>query len=537
MYGPASLEAAAGLTSGLHRRSAWRSHREPVSASTSLSLHPGLNASFQEIALNLCASTGAWACYLALRDRQGSQPRFMAAAALHGEPPSWSEIGGAQLLRQLKRGMAALPSRAATWPALAIPLFAEERDVGAAVLLFHNEAPAISGAMTAAGGLAGLALDSIQQIANLHSQAEQIAERTRLREIQLSRNLIRGVIDSVPMGLVLIDPVGYILAANRALSGRFGLEPVMLVGQFYGTTLGAWDESAAARTFATRQPQRLRRTLHRPGGEQALLEIASIPLFDASGAAHQVVEVWEDITERVALQTQLVRAEKLAAIGHLAASIAHEVGNPLQAIQGFLALFLEQCAPETPNQHFLQLAEEEIERIVQVLARLRDLYRPRADVFTSVDINGLIEGVLLLTGKQLERAGVRVLRELAPDLPLIQGVADQLKQVILNLVLNAAEAMQQGGLLHLQTYQHGGNAGTSMVVIAITDTGVGIPADQLARIFDGLHTTKERGMGLGLYTSRAIIERHLGRISAQSLPGEGTTFEIMLPVRYEESAA
>jgi two-component system NtrC family sensor kinase len=252
------------------------------------------------------------------------------------------------------------------------------------------------------------------------------------------------------------------------------------------------------------------------------------------GRPYQVVEVWEDISERVALQTQLVRAEKLAGIGQLAASIAHEVGNPLQAIQGFLALFLEQCAPETPNQHFLQLAEEEIDRIVHVLARLRDLYRPRADVVIPTDLNGLIENVLLLTGKQLEHVRVKVRKELELELPKIDMVADQIKQVVLNLVLNAAEAMQGGGLLHFQTYMHHDRNGASLATMTITDTGTGIPPEQLPYIFDGLHTTKERGMGLGLYTSKAIIERHMGRISVESKIGEGTTFVITLPVQESE---
>jgi signal transduction histidine kinase len=96
--------------------------------------------------------------------------------------------------------------------------------------------------------------------------------------------------------------------------------------------------------------------------------------------------------------------------------------------------------------------------------------------------------------------------------------------------------MAGGGLLHLQTYTHQDQAGMQSVVIAITDTGVGIPPDQLARIFDGMHTTKERGMGLGLYTSKVIIERHLGRISAQSIPGEGTTFTIVVPASAEDAA-
>lgn len=507
---------------------------DSVSISTPTSIVSPLKSGAHDIALQLCAGSGAWACYIALRDRRGAQPRIIEYAGTEEDPPSWDDIEGTLLLRQVTRGAPATPVLTRFGPGLVVTLFAADDDIGMALLLFRAQLPEATAALLAAARLAATALESARQIMMLHTQAEQIAERTRLREIQLSRNLIRGVIDSVPMGLVLIDAAGYLLAANRALSGRFGLEPVTLVGQFYADTLGSWEESAAARTFAFREPQRLRRALTLPNGAEVLLEIASIPLFDASGAAHQVVEVWEDITERVALQTQLVRAEKLAAIGHLAASIAHEVGNPLQAIQGFLSLFLEQCPPETPNQHFLKLAEEEIERIVQVLARLRDLYRPRADVLTQVNVNELLESVLLLTGKQLERSRVRVLRELDPRLPEIQGVSAQLKQVLLNLVLNAADAMQQGGMLHVQTYPAYVFGSAEFVVIAITDTGVGIPPDQVMHIFDGLHTTKERGMGLGLYTSKAIVERHLGRISVQSMPFEGTTFEIVLPVRSEE---
>ncbi|HEX9371183.1 MAG TPA: ATP-binding protein, partial [Roseiflexaceae bacterium] len=421
------------------------------------------------------------------------------------------------------------------WPALALPLAGEERAIGVALLLYDEGARIDVERAQAAAQLATFALDTARQLAALHSQAEQIEERTRLREIQNSRNLIRGVIDSVPMGLALLDSEGTILAANRTLSHLFGYEPAALVGMAYGAALGQWAESPAGKTIATGTPERVRRTIVRPDGAQVLQEIASIPLLDATGQPHQAVEVWEDITERVALQTQLVRAEKLAAIGQLAASIAHEVGNPLQAIQGFLSLFLEQCPPDTPNERFLQLAEEEIERIVQVLARLRDLYRPRADVFSLVDLNDLINGVLLLTGKQLERGRIRVLRELDAQLPAVRGVADQLKQVLLNLVLNAAEAMSGGGLLHVQTYIAADRSQGQSTVVTLTDTGYGIPAEQLPHIFDGLHTTKERGMGLGLYTSKAIIDRHMGRISVQSQLREGTTFTILLPIADEEN--
>ena len=499
-----------------------------------LSTPPTLRASAEQVAASLCDSVGAWACYLAVAEQSGRTPRLLAMTSRRPNLPTWRSLEGAALLRRALNRQEPVQTQAGNWPAVAVPLQNADQSIGAVLLLYDPDVPIETGRVLASTQLAASALESARQVAVLRMHAEQIEERTRLREIQVSRNLIRGVIDSVPMGLTLLDGEGTILAANRALSYLFGFEPAALVGMHYGAALGSWNDSPAGRTFTSGAPERVRRTLQRPDGAQVLQEIASIPLVDTHGRTHQVVEVWEDITERVALQTQLVRAEKLAAIGQLAASIAHEVGNPLQAIQGFLSLFLEQCPPDIPNERYLKLAEEEIERIVQVLARLRDLYRPRADVFTRVDLNELANGVLLLTGKQLERARVRVLREFAPSLPTVRGVADQLKQVLLNLVLNAAEAMSNGGVLHVQTYTGDDRNSGRSVYITITDTGYGIQPEQLRHIFDGMHTTKERGMGLGLYTSKAIIDRHLGRMSVQSQVGEGTTFTIMLPIADEE---
>lgn len=494
---------------------------------------PSLRASAEQAAAQVARAAGACGCYLSITANAGQRPRILVSAGdLSGAGLRPDEI--APLLRRVRGRVLPHQIEVGGAPGLLLPIQHNGRTIGTALLIYAPACPIDQERAVAAMRLAAAALDAERQIAALHLQTEEIVERARVQEIQASRNLLRGVIDSIPLGLALLDADGVILATNRALARRFESDPRVMVGLPYSAAIGPWDQSPAAHTFASGGAERVRRELPRADGSHALVEVASFPLLDADERPVQVVEVWEDITERVVLQNQLVRAERLAAIGQLAASIAHEVGNPLQAIQGFLALFLEQCPPQTLNRNYLELAEEEIERIVQVVARLRDLYRPRADVFAPMNVNDMVEHVLLLTSKQLERCHIRVQRDLDASLPRIRGVADQLKQVLLNLVLNAIDAMRDGGLLRIQT---GAGAGGDphTVVIAITDTGVGIVPEQLPHIFDGLHTTKERGMGLGLHTSKAIVERHMGRMTVQSTVGEGTTFTIVLPVGAEEN--
>jgi PAS domain S-box-containing protein len=484
---------------------------------------------FQLLADDLAKAVGACRCLLSISGSVGQHPRQIVGYTDADQPELHDYI---TLLDQARHDRQ--PIYAAVHGQLACAVTLTRRLNGAVLLLFTQGVEIDQTKVLAAVNLLSSTVDALHVAAQSNDGVEDLAH---LREIQVSRNLIRGVIDAIPMGLALIDTTGQFLAVNRPFAALFQLEPASLVGRKYGHVISQGAAAPAAQTLQTGLPSRSRRTIQKADGREALYEIASIPLRSNDGQIRQVVEVWEDITERVALQTQLVRAEKLAGIGQLAASIAHEVGNPLQAIQGFLSLFLEQCLPDTPNRRFLELAEEEIERIVNVLSRLRDLYRPKADVMAPVQMNELIDNVLLLTNKQLERSRVRVIRELATDLPTIYAVADQLKQVLLNLVLNATEAMRDGGVLHVQTVLVHLNSDTFGVQIAITDTGVGVSSDQLPRLFDGLHTTKERGMGLGLYTSKAIVDRHMGRIVVQSQLGEGTTFTITLPVRSEESGS
>ncbi len=224
-------------------------------------------------------------------------------------------------------------------------------------------------------------------------------------------------------------------------------------------------------------------------------------------------------------QTQLIQAEKLAATGRLAASIAHEINNPLQAIHNCLYLVLTRPLTDEKKQHYLSMAQDETERLITLVQRTLEFYRPSKGRAAATDVNHLIENVLALSNKRLEHGHIQVQTQLQANLPPIVGVPDQLTQVLLNLVINAIEAMPDGGELSLSSAAHEG-----WLRIAVHDTGPGISPDEAAKIFEPFYTTKTTGTGLGLAVSYGIIQRHGGRITVSGAPNAGTTFTIALPL-------
>lgn len=257
-------------------------------------------------------------------------------------------------------------------------------------------------------------------------------------------------------------------------------------------------------------------------------------------------------------QAQLIRAEKMTALGRLGASIAHEINNPMQAIQSCLNLIEEDLkGKEQPDRMgtYLSIAGKEIERVSTIVRRMREFYRPTPlaqrptsdsdslDAFyrsTPAEwrpyaLPEVLDSVLQLTNKELQNNQIRVERVWAEDLPRLRGQADHLKQVFLNLILNAIDAMagQAGtlevtmGLGQLQAY---GAEPQPAVCVQIRDTGMGMSQEQLDQLFEPFVTTKEQGSGLGLFISYKVIEAHGGQISASSQVGGGTTFTILLPV-------
>jgi two-component system NtrC family sensor kinase len=261
-------------------------------------------------------------------------------------------------------------------------------------------------------------------------------------------------------------------------------------------------------------------------GDKVLFEINRTPIYHA-GRFRGSQGIARDVTERRALLQRLVNAERLAATGRLATGVAHEINNPLQAITSHLSVVNSKVGAESLARPNLNMIHEGIDRIRDIVRQMLDVHRPSLRQRTPTDLNRVLEEVFALTESQMEKAGVTVKTELAGDLPSVEGDPQEFYQVFLNLVLNAQEAMPNGGTLTTRTFA----SGTS-VVCEIADSGVGIPAEHLETIFEPFFTYRASGdgTGLGLYLVRNIIQKYDGSIEAESRVGVGTTFRIKFPI-------
>lgn len=234
-----------------------------------------------------------------------------------------------------------------------------------------------------------------------------------------------------------------------------------------------------------------------------------------------------------AAQAQLLQSAKLAAVGELSASVAHEINNPLYAARNSLYLVQQDLPPRAPQRQFLEVAQNELERIARIITRMRDFYRPARAELEPTDVNTLINETVEFTNTHLRHGHVAIVTELAPNLPPLIAHADQIRQVFLNLMLNACDAMPDGGTLRVVTEctpTSLNNPNAAQITVRVSDTGTGIAPEHIARIFEPFYTTKPQGTGLGLAISAHIVTQHGGHLTVDSAIGAGSTFTIQLPV-------
>jgi two-component system NtrC family sensor kinase len=272
--------------------------------------------------------------------------------------------------------------------------------------------------------------------------------------------------------------------------------------------------------------------------------ISLFPLYDENGQFAGLIHSIRDVSETRAMRDIMAHNEHLVALGRLAASVAHEINNPLFSIRNCLTLLDDVVPEDEPSKSFLHLAKSELDRLARTVRSLLDFVRPGPEPWASVSLNQMLERAVFLTGKQSEYAHVTVVKELAPDLPPLLASAGQLTQVAINLILNGIEAMPDGGQLRFVTcvgppwdnVEVAPGRIVDTVQMHVIDTGCGIAQEHLETVFEPFFSTKDevKGVGLGLAISYGIVQRHHGTIEVHSEVGAGSTFTITLPLLTEE---
>lgn len=239
--------------------------------------------------------------------------------------------------------------------------------------------------------------------------------------------------------------------------------------------------------------------------------------------------ICRDITERKRMELQLIQAERLAAVGELAAGVAHEVNNPLGGLQNFVKMMKKEPGNTSQNLEFLDLMSEGLKRIEVIIKQLMAFSRPYSMHMTNHSLNEIVESSLRFVDHRIKEQSACLEKVLSPELPEIYGDADNISQVIINIIVNALDSMSSGGNLIIKTGYC--DHQPSNIQVTITDSGTGIREEILNKIFNPFFTTKEMGSGLGLAISKRIMDDHNGNILVESKVGEGTTFFVCLPVR------
>jgi two-component system NtrC family sensor kinase len=354
------------------------------------------------------------------------------------------------------------------------------------------------------------------------------------KELINTRRFLRTVLDSIQEDILVISPEYEILRVNAPLLKKLKRPKENIIGKYCYEVLH-WEDSPAgppeglcpvAEVIKTARPHHAKHTHLDKNGKAIHHAVSAYPVME-EGRVSYIVEISRDITGETRTQEMLLEQEKLTSVGKLAAGVAHEINNPLTAVLTNSMLLLEELTENDPMHEDLKEIADETLRCREIVRGLLEFARQEAPAKVESDLNKIVTGMVGLVSKQFSFKNIMIEQHLAENLPQVRLDRDQFQQVIVNILINAMEAIERDGQIRVETSY---DEPRRIVRLKVTDTGCGIPEDIRLKLFDPFFTTKDTGTGLGLSISHGIIERHGGSISSESRVGQGTTFTITLRV-------
>lgn len=355
--------------------------------------------------------------------------------------------------------------------------------------------------------------------------AHNVETALRIKQLEKQLAWYRSFFENAADAVLVVQPETWcILDANPQAASLLGITHHDLIG----STIPPFRRIFKLLTRSASPTVLSELSVDTPAGNVMMEVSARFVTYDNQQLIQAIAR---DVSEQRALTDKLVQADKLVLLGQLSAGVAHEIRNPLAAINLNLQMLQRKTSAESAQQNYIAAALQGVERISKIVEATLSFSRSAPPVTKTEQINNIIVSSLDLSAPSLRRKTVSVTLDLSEQLPSVQIDASQIQQVFINLITNAADAIKAKGRIEISTYEEPTARGDGRYVVAsIRDSGVGIKPDDLSKIFNPFFTKKSDGTGLGLPISQRIIHQHNGAIEVESVPNEGTTFYIKLPV-------
>jgi PAS domain S-box-containing protein len=379
--------------------------------------------------------------------------------------------------------------------------------------------------------------EDIQHLSIFANQASIIIENTRLYEQLVNeRNFAENVVQSSPNCILVVNCDGTIRTVNPMTQSIFGLAPEKVIGRMaadvFDDPLGKIIRDALAGQMSDSHEI----VIKRKGGARTVLDVSTSQLKSQDGTVLGAVLIATDLTEVKKTDEWMRRVDRLSSLGQLSAGVAHEIRNPLASINFNIQLLSKRVPLDEKSRRIVENSLAGVDRIKGLVKGMLDFSRPAPPQLKKESIHRALEDAVALMDSQFAKHGIRVVMNLADEVPDIVFDNRQIQQVFVNMLLNAMQAMPEGGTVTIETRVGGETKELSRYLsVYISDTGIGIPRENFSKIFDPFFTTKPEGTGLGLSIAHKILEQHGALMEIRSRIGQGTMFIVRFPIQGVEA--